>query len=110
MVSPDHRGIGHLLDYLALENSDEKDPVHEAGPEGSMVKWRIALAVLLVMLVCVGPVQAWYLADRDGTAGSQLSGGPWKSFGNHIYSWTTTTNIGYATSYPTTDWTAYASS
>lgn len=70
----------------------------------------IGLLACLLALVCVGPVQAWYLADRDATAGSQLSGEPSTSFGNHIYSWTTSKNIGYATSYPTTDWTAYASS
>ena len=111
MVSPDHRGIGHLLDYLALENSDEKDPVHEAGPEGSMVKWRIALAVLLVMLVCVGPVQAWYLADRDGAAASELIGESNKKLdATHIYYWYGTGEIGYATSFPTTDWAVYAGS
>jgi len=58
MVSPDHRGIGHLLDYLALENSDEKDPVHEAGPEGSMVigmrRSTFFILFLLVALVVQG--------------------------------------------------------
>lgn len=72
-----------------------------------MVKWRIALAVLLVMLVCVGPVQAWYLADRDGTQRDEVTGETSVSLdSNHIKKYYGT-SIRYDTAFPTTEWSVY---
>jgi len=64
---------------------------------------------LLACLVAVGvgQVQAWYLADRDGTQRGEVTGEVSVTLDSiHIYKYYGTL-IGYDTAFPTTEWSVY---
>lgn len=69
--------------------------------------WWVLLIILLCIYLFISYVDAWYFADRDGINGSELSGSPTSFLDSYHIRYYKGNYIGYATQYPTTDWTMY---
>ena len=75
-------------------------------PNNTRPRW-VLLIILLCIYLFISYVDAWYFADRDGINGSELSGSPTSFLDSYHIRYYQGNYIGYATQYPTTDWTMY---